>query len=201
MDKEIKKKETSAALSAIMKYLDITTKELSAMTDVPVRSIENYRCGRNDMSTSIAKNIIAIEHALDIDGRILTGNKSISDFFVEEDRRLRERKKAEAAAADRSEWIPADESTGYGRFTVDVEALNSEMPCAAYSKKKDKWYDRDIAFIASSLPSEALRIKLDGKGSTIIDTQEAAMKVIYIALVIIIAGGVLNHFVKRKFYE
>ena len=108
---------------------------------------------------------------------------------------------AEAAAADRSEWIPADESTGYGRFTVDVEALNSEMPCAAYSKKKDKWYDRDIAFIASSLPSEALRIKLDGKGSTIIDTQEAAMKVIYIALAIIIAGGVLNHFVKRKFYE
>ena len=108
---------------------------------------------------------------------------------------------AEAAAADRSEWIPADESTGYGRFTVDVEALNSEMPCAAYSKKKDKWYDRNIAFIASSLPSEALRIKLDGKGSTIIDTQEAAMKVIYIALAIIIAGGVLNHFVKRKFYE
>lgn len=52
------------------------------------------------MSTSIAKNIIAIEHALDIDGRILTGNKSISDFFVEEDRRLRERKKAEAAAAE-----------------------------------------------------------------------------------------------------
>ncbi len=100
MDKEIKKKETSAALSAIMKYRDITTKELSAMTDVPVRSIENYRCGRNDMSTSIAKNIIAIEHALDIDGRILTGNKSISDFFVEEDRRLRERKKAEAAAAE-----------------------------------------------------------------------------------------------------
>ena len=100
MDKEIKKKETSAALSAIMKYRDFTTKELSAMTDDPGRSIENYRCGRNDMSTSIAKNIIAIEHALDIDGRILTGNKSISDFFVEEDPRLRERKKAEAAAAE-----------------------------------------------------------------------------------------------------
>ena len=43
--------------------------------------------------------------------------------------------------ADRSEWIPADESTGYGRFTVDVEALNSEMPCAAYSKKKDMTND------------------------------------------------------------
>ena len=43
---------------------------------------------------------------------------------------------AEAAAADQSDWIPADESSGFGEFTIDVEALNKEIPCAAYSKKK-----------------------------------------------------------------
>ena len=107
----------------------------------------------------------------------------------------------EAAGADKSEWIAADESTGYGQFTLEAEALNYEMPCAAYSKKKDRWYDRDIAFMADSLPDDALFIDLSDGGGTIADTQEAAMKVIYIALAIIVIGGVLNHFVKKRFYE
>ena len=108
---------------------------------------------------------------------------------------------AEAEAADQSKWIPADESSGYGEFTLDVEALNKEMPCAAYSKKKAKWYDRDIAFIAESLPPENLHVELSADGGTIADTQEAAVKVIYIALAIIIIGGILNHFIKKRFYE
>ena len=108
---------------------------------------------------------------------------------------------AEAEAADQSKWIPADESSGFGEFTLDVEALNKEMPCAAYSKKKAKWYDRDIAFIAESLPKENLHVELSADGGTIADTQEAAVKVIYIALAIIIIGGILNHFIKKRFYE
>ena len=108
---------------------------------------------------------------------------------------------AEAAAADQSDWIPADESSGFGEFTIDVEALNKEIPCAAYSKKKSKWYDRDIAFLAESLPQDKLHVELSADGGTIADTQEAAMKVIYIALGIIVIGGILNHFVKKRFYE
>ncbi len=108
---------------------------------------------------------------------------------------------AEAEAAGQGKWIPADESSGYGEFTLDVEALNKEMPCAAYSKKKAKWYDRDIAFLAESLPQEKLHVELSADGGTIADTQEAAMQVIYIALGIIIAGGILNHFIKKRFYE
>jgi len=108
---------------------------------------------------------------------------------------------AEAAAADQSEWIPADESSGFGEFKLEAEALDKEFPCAAYSKKKQKWYDRDIVFLAESLPQENLHVSLSENGGTIIDTQEAAVKVIYIALAIIIAGGILNHFVKKRFYE
>lgn len=107
----------------------------------------------------------------------------------------------QAAAADKSEWIAADEKDGYGSFAVSVEALNKEIPCAAYSKKKQKWYDRNIVFLADSLPEGIVKIEMNAEGGTIADTQDAALQVIYIALAIIVLGGILNHFVKRRFYE
>ena len=107
----------------------------------------------------------------------------------------------QAAAADKSEWIAADEKDGYGSFALSVEALNKEIPCAAYSKKKQKWYDRNIVFLADSLPEGSVKIEMNADGGTIADTQDAALQVIYIALAIIVLGGILNHFVKRRFYE
>ncbi|MBQ9621887.1 MAG: hypothetical protein IJJ71_06925 [Treponema sp.] len=41
-------------------------------------------------------------------------------------------------------------------FEIPVSALNSSIKCAAFSKKKSKWYDRDILFDASTLPAEKL---------------------------------------------
>ena len=108
---------------------------------------------------------------------------------------------AEAEAADKSGWIAADESSGFGQFALDVEALNKEMPCAAFSKKKQKWYDRDIVFLTSGIPEDSILIDLSENVGTIADTQDAAMKVIYIAFAIIIVGGILNFFIKRKYYE
>ena len=107
----------------------------------------------------------------------------------------------QAAAADSSEWIAADEKDGYGSFSISVEALNKEIPCAAFSKKKQKWYDRNIVFLAESLPDGTVMIELNEDGGTIADTQDAALQVIYIALAIIAVGGVLNHFVKKRYYE
>jgi hypothetical protein len=107
----------------------------------------------------------------------------------------------QAAAADSSEWIAADENDGYGSFDFSVEALNKELPCAAFSKKKQKWYDRNIVFLADSMPDGAVMIELNEEGGTIADTQDAALQVIYIALAIIAAGGILNHFVKKRYYE
>ena len=75
------------------------------------------------------------------------------------------------------------------------------MPCAAFSKKKQKWYDRDIVFLTSGIPEDSILIDLSENGGTIADTQDAAMKVIYIAFAIIIVGGILNFFIKRKYYE
>jgi uncharacterized protein YceK len=62
----------------------------------------------------------------------------------------------EAAKADKSEYIPfGEDENGKHTFTVPVEALNAGIDCAAFSKKKQKWYNRKICFRADSLPEEA----------------------------------------------
>lgn len=62
----------------------------------------------------------------------------------------------EAAGAEDSSFIPFEEiETGEHTFTVPVDALNKKIPVAAYSKRKEQWYDRDLVFRADSLPGEA----------------------------------------------
>ncbi len=62
----------------------------------------------------------------------------------------------EAAAAGEDSYIPfAEDEKGTHTFTVPVEALNSEIACAAFSKNKETWYDRTLVFRADSLPADA----------------------------------------------
>lgn len=62
----------------------------------------------------------------------------------------------EAVSAAESEYIPfAENESGEHTFTVSVEALDSAIDCAAFSRKKEKWYDRILLFRADSLPKEA----------------------------------------------
>ncbi|MBR0145773.1 MAG: hypothetical protein IJM25_03825 [Eubacterium sp.] len=62
----------------------------------------------------------------------------------------------EAEKAPESDLIPfAEEADGSHSFTFPVEALNQAVPCAAFSKKKELWYDRDLCFEAAGLPLEA----------------------------------------------
>ncbi|MDD7428518.1 MAG: hypothetical protein PUK49_01925 [Oscillospiraceae bacterium] len=58
-----------------------------------------------------------------------------------------------AAEAD---YIPFEENEdGEHSFTVPVEALDMPADCAAYSKNKEKWYDRTLIFRSDSLPDSA----------------------------------------------
>ncbi len=64
----------------------------------------------------------------------------------------------EAVSADESEYISYEETPdGAYTFTVPVEALDKGIDCAAYSKRKEQWYDRTLLFRADSLPQEALK--------------------------------------------
>ena len=74
---------------------------------------------------------------------------------------------AEAAAAGEADYIPletADEELP--AFILPVEALDAGVTCAAFSKRKEKWYDRTLLFRADSLPPEAFR---EGRGTPAAD--------------------------------
>lgn len=63
----------------------------------------------------------------------------------------------EAAKAPEADYIPyREKDTGEHTFTVPVEALDAGIDCAAFSKKREKWYDRTLVFRADSLPDGAL---------------------------------------------
>ena len=62
----------------------------------------------------------------------------------------------EAAEASEDAYISYTENPdGTHSFTLPVTALDEAVDCAAYSKKKELWYDRTLVFRADSLPAEA----------------------------------------------
>lgn len=64
----------------------------------------------------------------------------------------------EAAAVEEDACIPfTEEADGTHSFTIPVEALDQGISCAAFSKKKEMWYDRTLVFRADSLPLDAFR--------------------------------------------
>ena len=63
----------------------------------------------------------------------------------------------EALEDSEDTYIPFTQDENGGKvFTVPVEALNLELDCAAWSIRKEKWYDRVLVFESEMLPEEAL---------------------------------------------
>ena len=62
----------------------------------------------------------------------------------------------EAEQDTEENFIPFELDENGGKvFTVPVEALNMELDCAAWSIRKEKWYDRTLVFEADLIPAEA----------------------------------------------
>ena len=63
----------------------------------------------------------------------------------------------EAAAASEADYISfVENAEDKHTFEVPVEALDAGIDCAAFSKKKEMWYDRQLCFRADSLPMDAI---------------------------------------------
>ncbi|MBQ7562584.1 MAG: sirohydrochlorin cobaltochelatase [Lachnospiraceae bacterium] len=61
----------------------------------------------------------------------------------------------DAALADEKDYIPFEESAdGAHTFTIPVEALDAPFELAAFSKNKEKWYDRTIVLLSDQIPAE-----------------------------------------------
>ena len=63
----------------------------------------------------------------------------------------------EAQKASEKDYTGFEEKDDKHIFTVPVEALNKEMDCAAFSKKKETWYDRTLVFKSDKLPRNAFK--------------------------------------------
>lgn len=63
----------------------------------------------------------------------------------------------EALADSEDTYIPfVLDAEGAKTFALPIEALNQEVDCAAWSIRKEKWYDRVLVFSSEALPPEAL---------------------------------------------
>lgn len=63
----------------------------------------------------------------------------------------------EAVAAEESEYaLYQEDAEGAYTYEIKVDALNCELECTGFSKKKEKWYDHQICFLADTLPAEAV---------------------------------------------
>ncbi len=68
----------------------------------------------------------------------------------------------EAVAAEESAYAPfVEDSEGAYTYEVPVEALNKELECTSFSKRKEKWYDHQIFFKAETLPAEAFALEAE----------------------------------------
>ena len=65
-----------------------------------------------------------------------------------------------AGQAPEADWIPGELSDGSTLFSIPVPALNMPFDCAAYSKARQRWYDRQLLVDAASLPEGALDFEL-----------------------------------------
>ncbi len=80
----------------------------------------------------------------------------------------------QAAAAPYADYIEFDKDSW--TFTLPVKALDAEMDCAAYSKRRKQWYDRKILFYAATLPPDALLVDLPTYGGPVDEGGENVAK-------------------------
>ncbi len=150
--------EDETAAERILKaQKEIRTKKAGKYGMVPVYG-KDIKDGTYDISVDstspffkVRKGSITVENG-EITASITIGSTSYLYVF--------QGTKPEAAKADRSEWISPRISDGKTTFTFRIDALDKEVDCAAFSKAREKWYDRKLVFDASTLPEEALLIKL-----------------------------------------
>ena len=78
---------------------------------------------------------------------------------------------AEAAEAPEEDWIPfVEDENGAYTYTIPVEALDQPFDCAAYSIRKEEWYDRQLTFLSSTA------VSADAEGSAASETETGALE-------------------------
>lgn len=66
----------------------------------------------------------------------------------------------QATGATQEDCIPfVEDAEGAYTYTIPVAALDQPIECAAFSTKKEEWYDRQLTFLSASIQTEASDIE------------------------------------------
>ncbi|WP_407428747.1 hypothetical protein [Treponema sp.] len=146
------------------------------------------KVGTEEMLPVFAEDISAGEYSVEVESSSSMFRIAEAKLFVTEDENGAKSMKAHLTMGGKSytklfagtaleasdsngkgEILPFENEKGAVCFEFPVTALNKAVKCAAFSKNKLKWYDRDILFNASSLPEEFLTV-------TAVKQQESSLK-------------------------
>ena len=123
----------------------------AGMEPIPASAVKN---GEYNASVDSSSSMFKIAHCLlkvkdgTITAELTINSKSYDYLFAGT--------AGQAAAADQAQYIAPQETDGGVKFTFPVEALDQRINCAAYSHKKQLWYDRVLVFRADSIDPDAL---------------------------------------------
>lgn len=79
----------------------------------------------------------------------------------------------QAESSQDTDCIPYEEDAeGAYTYTIPVEAMDVPIDCAAFSKKKEAWYDRQLTFLSATLSEVSSEVKAEAGTYTIDVTLE-----------------------------
>ena len=111
--------------------------------------------GSYDITVTSSSSMFRItECTLNVGNGKMTADMTLSGTGYE---KLYMGKGADAENAAESDYIFFTDNDGKYTYTVPVEALDKDIDCAAFSIRKQEWYDRTLVFESSSLPEGAVK--------------------------------------------
>ena len=111
--------------------------------------------GSYDITVTSSSSMFRItECTLNVGNGKMTADMTLSGTGYE---KLYMGKGADAENAAESDYIFFTDNDGKYTYTVPVEALDKDIDCAAFSIRKQEWYDRTLVFESSSLPEGAIK--------------------------------------------
>ena len=145
---EQQEQQTAPDTSQVASASEMTTVQdvvEEGMTPIPASALKD---GVYDAAVDCSSSMFKIESCrLTVTGGTMTASLTLgSDAYG-----YLYAGSAEEAAAGGVEYIEPEGRT----FVLPVEALDAGVACAAWSRSKEKWYDRTLVFRADSLPPEA----------------------------------------------
>ena len=146
--------ETTAAATTVETIVPETTETVPEETEPPVIYADQLVDGVYEITVESSSSMFRVVHC---ELTISEGSMTAAMTMSGDGYGMVYMGTGEAAlAADETSYIPfVLTEAGAKVFTVPVEALNMELDCAAWSIRKEKWYDRTLVFESAQLPTEA----------------------------------------------